>query len=419
MAQVAINATGAMPDSSAILDVSSTTKGFLVPRLTTTQRNAIAHPAPGLTIYNTVTNCFNLWVGNTWKQICGDCDFNNPVVANNGPLCPGSNLVLSASTIPGGAYSWTGANGFTSTQQNPTIDSATSAAGGLYSLQVTLNGCTSTAVSTFVTVNSSPATPIASNNGPACPNGTINLASSTVLGAFYNWTGPNGFSSTAQNPVITNMSASDTGVYTVYATANGCPSATSSTTVSLYTLPVATFTPTSTTVNTPTTFFPTVSGATYSWVFNNGTPASSTDPSPSVTWTNSGSQNVTLTVTRNGCSQTTTTSITVQLPAGCARATDNTVWCVASDNSTTGAMLCGYPVNYSGTYYQITNAGATALGMTVTGYGDCATNYTQGNTTNIQGWNGSNCWSTHDEWARNGYNTGTNYFPVVRCTDYE
>lgn len=50
---VAINATGSLPDSSAMLDVSSTTKGFLPPRMTLSQRNLINQPATGIIIYQT------------------------------------------------------------------------------------------------------------------------------------------------------------------------------------------------------------------------------------------------------------------------------------------------------------------------------------------------------------------------------
>ena len=46
----------ATPDPSAQLEVSSTTKGFLPPRMTTAQRDAIIDPADGLIIYNTTTN---------------------------------------------------------------------------------------------------------------------------------------------------------------------------------------------------------------------------------------------------------------------------------------------------------------------------------------------------------------------------
>lgn len=50
---VAINATGSLPDNSAILDLNSTTKGFLPPRMTLAQRNLINLPANGIIIYQT------------------------------------------------------------------------------------------------------------------------------------------------------------------------------------------------------------------------------------------------------------------------------------------------------------------------------------------------------------------------------
>jgi hypothetical protein len=51
--QVAINTDGTNPDNSAMLDVNSTDKGLLLPRMTHSQRNAIASPANGLVIYQT------------------------------------------------------------------------------------------------------------------------------------------------------------------------------------------------------------------------------------------------------------------------------------------------------------------------------------------------------------------------------
>ena len=52
-AQVSVNSTGTSPDPSAMLDVSSTVKGILVPRMTAAQRDAISNPATGLLIYQT------------------------------------------------------------------------------------------------------------------------------------------------------------------------------------------------------------------------------------------------------------------------------------------------------------------------------------------------------------------------------
>jgi hypothetical protein len=50
---VSINNTAAIADSTAILDVSSTTKGLLVPRMTAVQKTGIVTPATGLLIYQT------------------------------------------------------------------------------------------------------------------------------------------------------------------------------------------------------------------------------------------------------------------------------------------------------------------------------------------------------------------------------
>jgi len=58
MAQVAINSTGDDPHASAMLDVTSTDKGVLIPRMTATQRDAISNPANGLLVYVTDDNQF-------------------------------------------------------------------------------------------------------------------------------------------------------------------------------------------------------------------------------------------------------------------------------------------------------------------------------------------------------------------------
>ena len=62
---IAINATGSLPDTSAMLDISSTNKGFLAPRMTTTQQNTIPLPANGLLIFNTTDNIFKVNTGSS------------------------------------------------------------------------------------------------------------------------------------------------------------------------------------------------------------------------------------------------------------------------------------------------------------------------------------------------------------------
>ena len=54
------------PHASALVDMTSTTKGFLKPRLTTTERDAIASPATGLEIHNTTLNIPQYYNGTSW-----------------------------------------------------------------------------------------------------------------------------------------------------------------------------------------------------------------------------------------------------------------------------------------------------------------------------------------------------------------
>ena len=64
--QVFISTDNSSPAASALLDVNSTSKGFLPPRMTTAQRNLISSPAAGLTIYNTTKNCNETYNGSSW-----------------------------------------------------------------------------------------------------------------------------------------------------------------------------------------------------------------------------------------------------------------------------------------------------------------------------------------------------------------
>jgi hypothetical protein len=61
--------SNATPNASALLDISSTTKGFLPPRMTTTQVNAIASPAEGLVVYSTTENALCLYTGSSWRKL--------------------------------------------------------------------------------------------------------------------------------------------------------------------------------------------------------------------------------------------------------------------------------------------------------------------------------------------------------------
>ncbi len=69
---MAVNTTGNVADNSAMLDISSTSKGVLIPRMTQAERNAISSPATGLMIYQTDgTAGFYYYNGSAWTVIGG------------------------------------------------------------------------------------------------------------------------------------------------------------------------------------------------------------------------------------------------------------------------------------------------------------------------------------------------------------
>jgi hypothetical protein len=312
---VKIGNTPGNPDASAILELESQSGGLLPPRMTTAERNLISNPALGLQIFNTTTNCINIYVGSTWKQVCGDCDFNSPVAGNNGPICEGSGLNLSATSIIGATYQWSGPNGFTSNLQNPVIPNATISAGGAYSVTATVNGCTSQVQSTVAAVNPTPDNPVAGNSGPVCQGSTIGLTASELMGVTYSWTGPNAFTSNSQNPEISNNAqVGMSGTYTVTATVNGCSSDPVQTNVVVNPLPSSSFSPLTASQGIAKTFTPATAGAAYNWTFQSGSPSSSSAESPAVTWSGNGSYTVTLQVTAAGCSSNTSAQVVVSTP---------------------------------------------------------------------------------------------------------
>jgi hypothetical protein len=59
----------AAPNASSLVDMTSTTQGFLPPRMTTTQKNAITSPAAGLVVYDSTTNKLCCYNGSTWNDL--------------------------------------------------------------------------------------------------------------------------------------------------------------------------------------------------------------------------------------------------------------------------------------------------------------------------------------------------------------
>jgi hypothetical protein len=106
---VAINTNNASPHHSAILDVSSTGKGMLIPRLNSFQRNNLL-PAAGLTIYNTSVNAIEFYNGSAWHQL----KTNQPATPAAGNHLPSATQIVWNWNAVAGAtgYKWSTANNY-------------------------------------------------------------------------------------------------------------------------------------------------------------------------------------------------------------------------------------------------------------------------------------------------------------------
>lgn len=151
---------------------------------------------------------------------------NTPVITPNGPtsFCTGGSVVLTSSAVTGNTW-------FPGLQTTQAINVTTS--GTFQVAVVDANGCSASSTTTTVTVSSPPSAPTAASNSPVSQGASINLTASTISGATYYWTGPNGYTSTSQNPSISGASASDAGIYSVVAVVGGCTSNVSTTTVTV------------------------------------------------------------------------------------------------------------------------------------------------------------------------------------------
>jgi hypothetical protein len=102
-AQVKISSGTGAPDVSAGLDVDFNNKGFLPPRITTVQRNAIISPASGLIIFNTTSNCLEICVEGNWQNIYCGCSSapTNLTYSQNGPLvyCLNQAIIPNVATV--------------------------------------------------------------------------------------------------------------------------------------------------------------------------------------------------------------------------------------------------------------------------------------------------------------------------------
>jgi hypothetical protein len=183
------------PDASSILEMLSTNKGVLVPRMTTAQRTAIATPANGLLVYDTNFDCFFYFTtASGWISLCQNAGPTGPTgpagtagatgptgsAGANGATGPTGPAGLNGATGPQGPTGAAGANGATGAQ------GPTGPAGA--------NGATGPTGANGVTGAQGPTGPAGANGatGPTGANGANGATGPTGANGANGATGPTG-----------------------------------------------------------------------------------------------------------------------------------------------------------------------------------------------------------------------------------
>ena len=256
---------------------------------------------------------------------------------------------------------------------------ANTAAGNGYRLRIVSSGPADTSLDNQVDirVKAAPAAFSNSSNSPVCTGTTLQLnGNSSSSGVSWAWTGPNSFSSAAEDTTITNASMSHAGNYILTATLNstGC-SLSDTTTVVMRQTPnkptAASNSPVCELDSLKLTSTTTTNGVSYSW---SGPSYSSATQNPTVTGSAASTHagDYISTVTINGCSnRDTTTVLVLPKPAKPTAAATNSPLCAHQDLQLTASTVNGatytwfgpagyynYTQNATRTYVQMNHAGA-------------------------------------------------------------
>ena len=219
-------------------------------------------------------------------------------------FCPGGSVTLQANTGSNYTYEWYN-NGVLISGANQS--SYVANVSGTYTVSVSGSCATSTASSTVTVLAagdpscSAPScSATASNSGPQCEGSTIQLNASG--GGTYAWSGPNSFSSSAQNPTISNAPLAASGIYTVTIDVGGC-TATASTTLVVNSSPIINAGASVSICNGSSTTLTASGGTSYTW-----SPSSGLSSTNTATVNASPSTGTTYIVTGTGASGCTATS---------------------------------------------------------------------------------------------------------------
>ena len=277
-------------------------------------------------------------------------------LATGGYVCSGyptGTLSVAASSASGSALQYSMDDGAT-WQVNSYFNNT---AIGVYPVKVK-DAC-GNIVSYNASVIQASAIQAAASPNVACAGTNVQLSVNAIGATSYSWTGPNGFTASVQNPVISNIQASNAGLYTVTVTSPSCTNVTS-VNVGVNALPIATVTYPGGSFCATGTITPTITGTT-GGTFSSTTGLSINSSTGAINLASSAAGAYTVTYSFSnavtGCSNITTTSVTVNaLPLV---VTHNQSNCAPGTvNLTAAAVTSGSTTSLTYTYY--TDAAGTA-----------------------------------------------------------
>lgn len=221
---------------------------------------------------------------------------NPPVTVTSTAVCAGGTATLNATGAL--TYFWSTGPNTSSLVVSPSSNTIYTATG------TDANGC-ATSTNATVTVNPNPIA-VPGTNSPACEGSPLALTESGTNGPVtWYWTGPNGFTSTAQNPVLSSSTPSMSGTYTVAVTnASSCTNAATLTAV-VNPTPAITLSASSWSICIGSAATFTASGAnTYTWSTGAASPSIAVTPSVNTIYSVSGTNS-------NGCTGSSTGTLSI------------------------------------------------------------------------------------------------------------
>ena len=263
---------------------------------------------------------------------------------SNTTICSGQSVTFNGTAATGGTptyyYNWSPATNLSCTTCASPIASPTITTN--YVVTATdANTCTAQA-NCSVTVNSTPTPTVTVTPNPVCSGQTLSLNASTISGATYNWSGPNSFSSSLQNPNITSATSATAGTYSVLASLSGCTSPAGTTSVTVNASPPAPTASSNSPVNAGSTLSlsaSTITGATYNWYGPSTYSSASQNPTiTNVTTANAGTYSVT--ATKNGCTSVAGT-MPVSVTTFSITANTNSVTCYGGNDGAASVSVSG------------------------------------------------------------------------------